>query len=75
MGSQGSWGMGGPKKQFSENVFDDPLYIGRVEMRLNDGKKRKYLYFQSDYKIKRENEQPPVGGEQGEGGMIGTPAG
>ena len=44
-------------------------------MRLNNGKKRKYLYFQSDYKIKRENEQPPVGGEQGEGGMIGTPAG
>ncbi len=59
----------------SENVFDEPLYIGRVEMRLNNGKKRKYLYFQSDYKIKRENEQPPVGGEQGEGGMIGTPAG
>jgi hypothetical protein len=33
-------------------VFDDPIYISRVEMLLNNGKKRKYLYFQSDYNIK-----------------------
>ena len=37
-------------------------------------KKKKYLYFQSDYKIKRENEQAP-GGQGGGGGMIGTPSG
>ena len=36
----------------SDLVFDEPIYIGRVEMRLNDGRKRKFLYFQSDYKIK-----------------------
>ncbi|WP_440922223.1 prepilin-type N-terminal cleavage/methylation domain-containing protein [Candidatus Pelagibacter sp.] len=58
----------------SDSVFDDPLYIGRVEMFLNNGKKKKYLYFQSDYKIKRENEQAP-GGQGGGGGMIGTPSG
>ena len=28
------------------------LYIGRVQIKLNDGKKTKYLYFQSDYKLK-----------------------
>ena len=43
-------------------------------MKLNDGKKRKFLYFQSDYKIKTENSQAP-GGQDGEGGMIGQPSG
>ena len=33
-------------------VKDDLMYIGIVQMNLNDGKKRKFLYFQSDYKIK-----------------------
>ena len=33
-------------------VFDDPIYISRVEMLLNNGKKKKHLYFQSDYNIK-----------------------
>ena len=28
------------------------MYIGRVQMNLNDGKKRKYLYFQTDYVLK-----------------------
>ena len=37
----------------SANVTDEPMYIGRVEMRLNNGKKRKYLYFQTDYKLKK----------------------
>ena len=55
-------------------VFDEPIFIGRVEMKLNDGKKRKFLYFQSDYKIKTENSQAP-GGQDGEGGMIGQPSG
>jgi len=58
----------------SDSVFDEPLYIGRVEIILNNGRKKKYLYFQSDYTIKRENEQTP-GGQDGQGGMIGTPSG
>ena len=58
----------------SDLVFDEPIFIGRVEMKLNDGKKRKFLYFQSDYKIKTENSQAP-GGQDGEGGMIGQPSG
>ena len=36
-----------------DSVYDEPLYMGRVEMRLNNGKKRKYLYFQTDYKLKK----------------------
>jgi len=28
------------------------MYVGRIQINLNDGKKRKFLYFQSDYKIK-----------------------
>ena len=36
----------------SANVFDDAMYITRVQINLNDGKKRKFLYFQNDYKIK-----------------------
>ena len=58
----------------SPEVFDEPLYIGRVEILLNDGRKRKYLYFQSDYDLKRENE--PAGGDQNDnGGPLGTPTG
>ena len=34
-------------------VFDEPMYIGRVEMKLNEGKKRKFIYFQTDYKLKQ----------------------
>jgi len=33
-------------------VTDDLMYIGRIQMNLNDGKKRKYLYFQTDYVLK-----------------------
>ena len=58
----------------SDLVFDEPIFIGRVEMKLNDGKKRKFLYFQSDYKIKTDNGQAP-GGQDGGGGMIGQPSG
>ena len=35
------------------NYYDEAMYIGRVQINLNDGKKRKYLYFQADYKIKK----------------------
>lgn len=39
-------------KYKANNIYDDPMYIGRVELRINDGKKSKYLYFQSDYRLK-----------------------
>ena len=35
---------------------DDAMYIGRVQINLNQGKKRKYLYFQTDYKLVGVNE-------------------
>jgi len=34
-------------------ITDDGMYIGRVQINLNDGKKRKFLYFQTDYKIRK----------------------
>ena len=37
------------------NMQDLEMYIGRVQINLNDGKKRKYLYFQSDYKLQGVN--------------------
>ena len=36
----------------SNNIFDEALFITRVQINLNDGKKRKFLYFQNDYKLK-----------------------
>jgi len=33
-------------------ITDDGMYIGRVQINLNNGKKRKFLYFQTDYKIR-----------------------
>ena len=37
------------------SIQDEELFIGRVQINLNDGKKRKYLYFQSDYKVLGKN--------------------
>jgi len=34
-------------------VTDDGMYIGRVQINLNNGQKRKFLYFQTDYKIRK----------------------
>ena len=50
------------------NYYDEAMYIGRVQINLNNGKKRKFLYFQADYKIKKkealiEEEEEPVGEE------------
>ena len=33
--------------------YDEAMYIGRIQINLNNGTKRKFLYFQSDYKIKK----------------------
>ena len=54
-------------------VFDDPIYISRVEMLLNNGKKKKHLYFQSDYNIKTTDTDPD--GDDGEGEVVETPGG
>ncbi len=45
------WATGAADKS-NPNIKDEMLYIGRVQIKLNDGKKTKYLYFQSDYKLK-----------------------
>ena len=34
-------------------ITDDGMYIGRIQINLNNGKKRKFLYFQTDYKIRK----------------------
>ena len=36
----------------NSNITDAGMYLGRVQININDGKKRKYLYFQADYKLK-----------------------
>ena len=38
----------------NETVYDDGLFIGRVQVNMNNGKKRKFLYFQADYQIRKE---------------------
>jgi len=35
-------------------VYDDGLFIGRVQVNMNNGKKRRFLYFQADYQIRKE---------------------
>ena len=49
------------------------MYIGRIQINLNGGKKRKYLYFQADYEIKQfiiheEAKEPTGDGDQGDAG-------
>ena len=36
-------------------VHDESMLIGRIQINLNDGKKRKFLYFQADYKVKQSD--------------------
>ena len=36
----------------NNNIFDDRMYVGRIQFNLNDGKKRRFLYFQADYEPK-----------------------
>ena len=51
---------------YKNNLVFDPIYISRVEMLLNNGKKKKHLYFQSDYNIKTTDTDSS--GDDGEGG-------
>ena len=55
------------------NVTDEGMYIGRIQINLNGGKKRKYLYFQADYelkefKINKEGDEPAGMGDGGNAG-------
>ena len=40
----------------NKNVFDESMYLGKIQINLNDGKKRKFLYFQADYLVKQDDE-------------------
>ncbi len=35
----------------NEHINDAALFIGRVQVNVNDGRKRRFLYFQADYKL------------------------
>ena len=57
MFEQCAW-TGGNKCDFkNSNVLDEAMYLGRIQINLNSGKKRKYLYFQADYKPKMSDEE------------------
>jgi len=34
-------------------INDNGMYIGRIQVNLNNGKKRKFLYFQADYNTRK----------------------
>ena len=34
-------------------IYDEAMLIGRIQMNLNNGQKRKFLYFQTDYRVKQ----------------------
>ena len=36
----------------NSSVYDDGLFIGRVQINMNNGTKRRFLYFQADYQLK-----------------------
>ena len=38
----------------NKKVFDESMYLGKIQINLNDGKKRKFLYFQADYSVKQD---------------------
>ena len=40
-------------RNYNEMVYDDGLFIGRVQVNMNNGKKRRFLYFQADYQIRK----------------------
>ena len=40
----------------NSKVLDESMYLGKIQINLNDGKKRKFLYFQADYSVKQDDE-------------------
>ena len=68
-----SWSALGEEE--NNSIKDEVMYIGKIQIKLNDGNKVKYLYFQSDYKlvglkkIEQEddgNDDPLIGTQQDE---------
>ena len=58
----------------NSNITDEGLYLGRVQININDGKKRKYLYFQADYKLMSFDFENRGDGDGNDGGDLdGTP--
>ena len=51
-----AWSGGDACELKNTKVFDESLYLGKIQINLNDGKKRKFLYFQADYSVKQEDE-------------------
>ena len=58
-----TWGSGDVT---NENITDDVMYIGKVQIKLNDGKKTNFLYFQADYRLKGLNENEGSGNQDGD---------
>ena len=50
----------------NENITDHVMYIGKVQIKLNDGKKTNFLYFQADYRLKGLNENEGSGNQDGD---------
>ena len=48
------------------NITDDIMYIGKIQIKLNDGKKTNFLYFQADYRLKGLNENQDSGNQDGD---------
>ena len=42
------------------------MYIGKIQIKLNDGKKTNFLYFQADYRLKGLNENQDSGSQDGD---------
>ncbi len=47
---QSPWGNG----LSNTNITDEKLFMGRIQINMNDGSKRKYIYFQADYNLKQD---------------------
>jgi len=58
-----SWGSGDVE---NNEIKDDILYIGKIQIKLNDGKKTNFLYFQADYRLKGLNENQDSGNQDGD---------
>jgi len=50
-----AWGGSKACEINNANIFDEAMYVGRIQINMNNGKKRKYLYFQADYNSKQDD--------------------
>ena len=51
-----AWSGGDACEIKNTKVFDESMYLGKIQINLNDGNKRKFLYFQGDYLVKQDDE-------------------